>query len=78
MEEYKTVKHHVKKIYRITPEDLNLMFEKKNIAVPPNHGESRNSLNILKACGYNTGLTQLLVTSTESGITGDDEDIERR
>lgn len=55
-----------------------MFFEKKNLKVPPNHGECRNSLNILRECGYNTGLCQLLVTQTESGIIGDEEDMTRR
>lgn len=78
MEEYKVQRHHVKKIFRITSEDLNLLFDKKNLAVPPNQGEARQSLNILRECGYDSGLTQLLVSNKLSGITGDVEDIERR
>ena len=38
----------------------------------------RESLTILKKCGYNQGLCQLLVTNPESGINGDKEDIKRR
>jgi magnesium-transporting ATPase (P-type) len=65
-------------IFRVKPEDLNLMFEKCNIKVPPNHGESRQSLNVLRDCGYNKGLSQLLVSDMESGIVGDANDINRR
>jgi FlaA1/EpsC-like NDP-sugar epimerase len=42
----------VKKIFRVSPEDLNLFFSKRNLKFPDNQGESRISLNILKHCGY--------------------------
>jgi hypothetical protein len=45
-------KHSVKKIFRVSPEDLNLFFSKRNLKFPDNQGESRISLNILKHCGY--------------------------
>jgi len=60
------------------PEDLALFFEKRNLRMPDNEGESRISLTILKECGYNQGLCQLLVSDKESGIIGDEKDIERR
>lgn len=68
----------VSRIFRVLPEDLILFFEKRNLKMPDNQGESRIALNILKDCGYNEGLTQLLVTDKESGIAGDSKDIERR
>jgi len=68
----------MKSIFRISPKDLSLFFTKKNLAVPENKGESRQSLNILKACGYNTGLCNLLATDARTGIVGDAADIIRR
>jgi Ca2+-transporting ATPase len=55
-----------------------MFFLKKNIRQPDNKGECRNSLNILKECGYNEGLCKLLSTDIETGIGGDVEDIKRR
>jgi len=46
--------------------------------VPENKGESRQSLNILKACGYTAGLCNLLATDSRTGIVGDASDIIRR
>lgn len=54
------------------------MFKKKNIKQPVNVGESRVSLNILRECGYNKGLCELLSSDPENGINGDDADIKRR
>ncbi len=47
------------------------MFEKKNLAMPDNQGETKISLNILKDIGYQKGLCQLLNTNVETGIVGD-------
>jgi hypothetical protein len=60
-----------KSIFRITKDELQMFFEKKNIKRPDNQGECRISLNILKECGYNRGLCRLLDTDMESGIIGD-------
>lgn len=68
----------MKSIFRISPQDLSLFFKKQNLAVPVNKGESRQSLNILKACGYTAGLCNLLATNAETGIVGDAADIIRR
>lgn len=54
------------------------MFEKKNLKLPENQGECRQSLNILRDCGYNDGLIQLLVTNKANGIVGDSGDVSRR
>ena len=67
-----------KSVFRLTPDDLTLMFTKKNVAVPENEGECRVALNVLKKCGYNDGLCLLLSTDTKTGIIGDKQDIERR
>jgi len=50
----------------------------KNTKKPINEGECRISLNILKDCGYNSGLCALLNTDQETGIVGDESDLERR
>jgi hypothetical protein len=71
-------KYSAKRIFRIQPEDLRLFFQKKNLKIPPNVGESRMSLNILRKCGYNAGLCQLLVTDKDTGIIGDEKDTARR
>ena len=67
-----------KHIFRISKEDLTLFFERKNLRMPDNKGECRVSLNILKACGFNDGLSRLLGSDVKTGIIGDDEDLERR
>ena len=48
------------------------------MAVPDNAGECRTSLNILRECGYSQGLCQLLNTDADTGIVGDQADIQRR
>ena len=68
----------MKSIFRISPQDLTLFFTKQNLALPLNKGESRQSLNILKACGYTAGLCNLLSTDSQTGIVGDAADITRR
>ena len=65
-------------IFKLSKEDLQLFFLKQNIKLPDNLGECRNSLNILKECGYNQGLCRLLGSDPETGISGDAEDIKRR
>ena len=67
-----------KSIFRINRDDLKLFFEKKNIRKPDNEGECRTSLNILRDCGYNHGICQLLNTNKDTGISGDEQDIARR
>lgn len=67
-----------KSIFKLRPDDLTLLFKKKHIKMPVNKGESRISLNILKKCGYNQGICDLLGTDIENGINGDKEDLERR
>ena len=57
LEHYKAFQNHTKRIFRVSPSDLNIMFNKKNLRKPNNKGECRMSLNILKECGYNAGLT---------------------
>lgn len=54
------------------------MFDQRNLALPLNKGEARQSLNILKECGYAEGLCNLLCTDKETGIVGDNKDIFRR
>lgn len=67
-----------KSVFRLRPDDLALMFTKKNVARPENQGESRVALNVLRTCGYAEGLCELLSTDMNTGIIGDKEDIERR
>jgi hypothetical protein len=67
-----------KNVFKISKEDLTLFFEKKNIKLPDNDGESRISLNILRDCGYSHGVCRLLNTDKETGIVGDKQDILRR
>ena len=55
-----------------------MFFERKNIRIPDNDGEVRTCLEILKECGYNDGLCQLLVTHPSTGIIGDERDLKRR
>lgn len=54
------------------------MFDKKNLKLPENQGESRQSLNVLRECGYHEGVLQLLVTDKDTGIVGDRLDVTRR
>lgn len=54
-----------KSIFRLKPEDLSLLFTRKNYALPENFGECRVALNVLKACGYVHGLCELLSTDPE-------------
>jgi magnesium-transporting ATPase (P-type) len=65
-------------IFKISNEDLQLFFLKKNTKQPDNQGECKTALNILKNCGYNEGLCRYLNTDIETGIIGDKEDLERR
>jgi hypothetical protein len=67
-----------KSIFRISKEDLQLFFLKQNVAKPDNDGECRTSLHILKECGYNDGLCELLNTDQQTGIVGTDKDLDRR
>jgi magnesium-transporting ATPase (P-type) len=67
-----------KSIFRLTKDDLQLFFMPRNIRQPDNLGESRISLNILKKCGYSEGLCALLNSDGETGIIGNNADIERR
>lgn len=46
--------------------------------MPDNEGEQRISLEMLKECGYNDGLCQLLASDPETGLVGDENDILRR
>lgn len=68
----------VKDIFRISKEDLGLFFDKKNMQQPNNLGEARQTLNLLKDCGYTDGLLKLLVTDGTTGIIGSETDIQRR
>lgn len=68
----------VKNIFRVSPQNLAMFFEKKNMKVPDNKGEIKTSLEILKECGYNEGLCQLLVSHQQTGIIGDEIDLKRR
>lgn len=65
----------MRSIFRLSPQELNLFFEKKNLQMPDNMGECRTSLNILRDCGYVNGLCQLLNTNAISGIVGDSADV---
>jgi hypothetical protein len=67
-----------KNIFRVTIDDLNLFFARKNLSKPVNDGQTRVSLDILKECGYIDGLCQLLDTDKENGIVGDKMDLDRR
>jgi len=67
-----------KSIFRVRRDDLTLFFDKKNIRKPDNQGECRVSLNILRDCGYNLGLSRLLNSDKDTGIIGDKKDLERR
>ena len=49
---YKKTNITSKNVFRVTREDLQLFFEKKNIRKPDNVGECRDSLNILKEFNY--------------------------
>lgn len=79
LDDYKTKpRYQANTIFRINREDLGLFFDQKNLKKPINYGESRMSLNILKECGYNGGMAQLLVTDKDTGIIGDEADLRRR
>lgn len=65
-------------IFRVEKEDLCEFFKPEQHKKPPNTGECRNTLNMLRECQYNAGLCRLLGTDMKTGIIGDKEDIERR
>ena len=67
-----------KHIFRLTPDDLTLFFDKRNVREPDNQGECRVALNVLRDCGYNAGLCALLSTDPDTGIIGDARDLQRR
>ena len=67
-----------KSIFKLTAKELELFFDKRNTKKPDNEGECRVTLNILKNCGYMTGLCAHLNTDPINGILGDNMDIERR
>lgn len=67
-----------KSIFKLTAKELELFFNKENTKLPDNEGECRETLNILKACGYNSGLCAHLNTDPLHGILGDEIDLERR
>ncbi len=75
---YKDNKVLSKSIFQITPAELKLFFEKKNIQKPPNEGEARTSLNMLRDVQYNHGLCRRLCSDPETGIIGDKTDLQRR
>lgn len=55
-----------------------MFFDKKNRQIPQNQGECRQTLNMLKECGYNEGLLNFLNTDKLTGIVGTDSDLKRR
>ena len=65
-------------IFKLTAKELELFFNKENTKLPDNDGECRDTLNILKTCGYNTGLCAHLSTDPLNGILGDELDLARR
>jgi hypothetical protein len=68
----------LKNIFRVNPIDLQMFFERHNLKLPDNKGQSRISLNILKDCRYAAGLAQMLDTDLKTGVVGDKLDIIRR
>ena len=68
----------MRSIFRLEKDELALLFERRNRQKPENVGECRESLNILRECGYVDGLCQLLNSHKVSGITGDKMDVHRR
>ena len=68
----------IRSIFRLSQDEMNLMFNLRNMKAPLNEGETRKSLDILRDCGYIDGLCQLLSTHLVTGITGDTADVERR
>lgn len=62
-------------IFRILTDDLTIFFDEINYKLPDNHGECRQSLNIIEKFGYVKGLLQLLCTDKDTGINGDITDI---
>jgi hypothetical protein len=73
-----TTTFSVKDIFRISKSDLALFFDKSNMEKPLNQGESRQSLNLLRDCGYMDGLVGLLSTDKTTGIIGSETDLKRR
>lgn len=67
-----------KSIFKVTAKELELFFNKENTKPPDNDGECRVTLNILKNCGYNSGLCAHLNTDPVNGILGDELDLQRR
>jgi hypothetical protein len=65
-------------IFRIDKQDLREFFNPKQHKLPDNVGECRNTLNMLRECGYVHGLCRLLGSDFKTGIIGDKPDIERR
>jgi magnesium-transporting ATPase (P-type) len=72
------VRQSSRAIFKLTKEELKLLFSKNNIAMPQNFGETRRSLMMIKSCNYMQGLAQQLDTHTTTGVVGDVEDMNRR
>jgi hypothetical protein len=54
------------------------LFELQHIQIPENDGEKRESLIILEKMNYTEGLLDRISTNPDTGIIGDDKDIQRR
>jgi len=65
-------------VYGLRAEDLQLFFKRENFWAPINKGETRICLDIHKEIGFDSGLIEKLATSRETGIIGDDVDLQRR
>lgn len=67
-----------RKVFRMEPDRLTMFFDRQRYVKPDNEGESRVSLQILKAVDYVQGLARLIDTSPHTGIIGDQGDLSRR
>jgi len=68
----------VSSYFKLKPEELQLLFERRHMLLPDNQGEKRENLRILEKIGLNDGLIASISSDATTGIIGDVKDIERR
>jgi hypothetical protein len=68
----------VSSYFKLKKEELMLFFDFENMQRPDNEGEKRQNLRILEKVGCNEGLIAKVSSDANTGIIGDEKDIERR
>lgn len=62
---HKTSELSVSSVFKLRPEELQLLFELPHIKLPDNRGERRECLNILELVNFNEGLLSALSSDKE-------------